>query len=899
MAASASSRPDSAAEQLSQATLKMYRDRPELDPRQGLAEFAQCRGTDDIMLALEKRINTLKDFRDDHWAKICKQLKPVVQVLLRVADTAGESAESIGIPGGKGVFAAVGLLLAATQAQSARYDTLEKLLEQLNTVLSCFNVLCEKTFSHPHPALDQIATTILAHLFYILALSTKFLRKPRGHYLYSLIGFSDDLKEALQKLDNFQEKMKVIVFTSTCTLVGAEELLPLAKPFDDNIADTRENLQNIYIISGGVGGSGGNSDQVGGTGGTGEGPRIYVNSQQSPELNNNIEHIRKDLQNIQSVQVDNKFKEWLLGDQFRTADPATDRNAALKKRQEGTGNWLLQNRDFKNWRCFKRKSVLWLHGGSGTGKTILSAYVVNELLCSIPDLAYFFFRVKAKEDLEGMLSSTLLQLASGQERHKILRDAYNSDGRKGPPSRSSLLTYFKRMLTVPHHLVLIIDALDEHPKPRDELLRFLTELIQSHNHIHLFIASRDEPDICACLQNIGAVEVDLNMELNQKDDLCKYITGVLQLDEPFREWEHSHPDIINLIKHRLLKESMFRLVALQLDQLRDSAPIDVKATLETLPHSLVEMYEYILQSLESKHPKTAQRVMHVFELISCTSRSLSADEAAEVFAVQFNSDNSVQVLEEYRLQNPTRELVEKCTSAFIRIEKSTIQFAHASVLEYLRNPGVSRATPRLDPASAKITLSKLCLCTIHSVIQPSTPQRQTGPFDNYAREFWLQATAHALSHKSHSPEIKGLLDSILLGGIDSIPTRRLWHKETTLTPLQCASYLGLYDYILQVLIMHSTSINQANEDGVTALHLALEQGHLDIVQLLIKHGASVDQANKNGLTALHLALWAGHLDVVWLLIEHSTAVNKANKDGLTALHLASRRGHCDIVQLLI
>jgi hypothetical protein len=90
------------------------------------------------------------------------------------------------------------------------------------------------------------------------------------------------------------------------------------------------------------------------------------------------------------------------------------------------------------------------------------------------------------------------------------------------------------MLTVPRDLVLIIDALDEHPKPHDELLRFLTELIQSHhNHIHLFIASRDEPDVRICLQDISVFEVDLNRELNQKYDLCKYITGVLQLDEPF------------------------------------------------------------------------------------------------------------------------------------------------------------------------------------------------------------------------------------------------------------------------------------------------------------------------------------------------------------------------------
>ncbi|KAJ7849665.1 hypothetical protein B0H14DRAFT_2765243 [Mycena olivaceomarginata] len=288
----ASSRLNSTAEQLSQATLKMYDDRPELDPRQDLTEFAQCRNTDDIMVALKKRINTLKDFRDNRRAKTCKKLESIVQVLQWATDTAGKSAESIGIPGGKAVFAAVDLLLAATEAQSARYNILEKLLERLDTVLS-------KNILPPCPALDEIATTILAHLFYVLALSTKFLRKPRGrHYLRGLIGFPDDLKEALQKLDNFREEVKMIMNTNTYTLVGAKELLPLAKPckplqnlpqlkkrnpVGDNIADAEKNVQNIYIISGGVGGSGGNSDQAGGTRGTGEGPRIYMNSQQSPE----------------------------------------------------------------------------------------------------------------------------------------------------------------------------------------------------------------------------------------------------------------------------------------------------------------------------------------------------------------------------------------------------------------------------------------------------------------------------------------------------------------------------------------------------------------------------------------------------------------------------------------
>ncbi|KAJ7348132.1 hypothetical protein DFH08DRAFT_808886 [Mycena albidolilacea] len=144
---SASARPNSAAEQLSQATLKMYGDWPEPDPRQDLADFVQCRSTD-IVPTPKKRINALKDFRGNCWVKVCKKLKPIVQVLLWVTNTAGESIESIGIPSGN------------------------------------------------------------------------------RHYLHGLILFSDDLKEALQKLDNFQKEMKTIMNMNTYTLVHVRELFP-------------------------------------------------------------------------------------------------------------------------------------------------------------------------------------------------------------------------------------------------------------------------------------------------------------------------------------------------------------------------------------------------------------------------------------------------------------------------------------------------------------------------------------------------------------------------------------------------------------------------------------------------------------------------------------------------
>jgi hypothetical protein len=85
-AVSASSNPN-AAEELFRAAWKIYNDMQELDPKKDsefLKEFAQCASAEDIMLAVEKRMTGLKDFRDDRWAKLRAKLEPVVVVALQV-----------------------------------------------------------------------------------------------------------------------------------------------------------------------------------------------------------------------------------------------------------------------------------------------------------------------------------------------------------------------------------------------------------------------------------------------------------------------------------------------------------------------------------------------------------------------------------------------------------------------------------------------------------------------------------------------------------------------------------------------------------------------------------------------------------------------------------------------
>lgn len=84
----------------------------------------------------------------------------------------------------------------------------------------------------------------------------------------------------------------------------------------------------------------------------------------------------------------------------------------------------------------------------------------------------------------------------------------------------------------------------------------------------------------------------------------------------------------------------------------------------------------------------------------------------------------------------------------------------------------------------------------------------------------------------------------------------------------------------------------------TALHLAAEGGHLDVLKILIDGGASIEaEDHDSGWRALHLAAAKGHEAVVHCLLQHG-ASHAATKDVTTALELAVGGGHDAIVREL-
>lgn len=109
--------------------------------------------------------------------------------------------------------------------------------------------------------------------------------------------------------------------------------------------------------------------------------------------------------------------------------------------------------------------------------------------------------------------------------------------------------------------------------------------------------------------------------------------------------------------------------------------------------------------------------------------------------------------------------------------------------------------------------------------------------------------------------------------------------------------------IITVLLNNYLSHPESESRMAIALHLAARGGHLKTLELLLGHPRglrsqiNVQEANK--LTPLHIAVHQGHSNVIYLLLKSGADMDIQDKRGRTPLHIAADNGYLQCVQMLL
>ncbi|KAH9015487.1 hypothetical protein EDB85DRAFT_2156658 [Lactarius pseudohatsudake] len=118
------------------------------------------------------------------------------------------------------------------------------------------------------------------------------------------------------------------------------------------------------------------------------------------------------------------------------------------------------------------------------------------------------------------------------------------------------------------------------------------------------------------------------------------------------------------------------------------------------------------------------------------------------------------------------------------------------------------------------------------------------------------------------------------------------------TPLHASLFYGHIE-IAQLLRERGADVNALDALMITPLLLMVIYGRPAAAKWLLDCGADVNTKDKpRGLTPLHWAARNGHLQVARMLLEHNAEVNVRTVYGITSLMLASRNGN-DVLRFLL
>jgi len=136
----------------------------------------------------------------------------------------------------------------------------------------------------------------------------------------------------------------------------------------------------------------------------------------------------------------------------------------------------------------------------------------------------------------------------------------------------------------------------------------------------------------------------------------------------------------------------------------------------------------------------------------------------------------------------------------------------------------------------------------------------------------------------------------LIGKTDDINDKDNFYRTT---PLFIALRRRNFKIALILLENDKINIDEKDNNGNTALVLAVKCGNLELVKSLIKYGANINVKSNNGKPLLSIATNNNNIEIVKFLVKSGVDLNILDNNGDTALGIAIRSQSVEISKVLI
>ncbi|KAJ5990302.1 hypothetical protein N7522_010509 [Penicillium canescens] len=347
--------------------------------------------------------------------------------------------------------------------------------------------------------------------------------------------------------------------------------------------------------------------------------------------------------------------------------------------------WILEDPQYKGWENGDDVGLLWIKGGAGKGKTMLSIGLIEQLARAQDESTVVIYSFCQNADyelntLEAILKGLILQLANQQtELKESLRrrwDTIQESFSEDVTSWQSLWNVLFEMLARCKYsrVYMVVDALDECQD--DDVVDFLKSIVRKGldhpGKVKWMLTSRPwDGAERVLLAGQDQVQINLDGEHNSQSvsgAVEAYITSkVEELSRQHKYGATLKSEIETELTER--SEGTFLWVSLVCKALESVCRDDALSTVQSLPPGLHPFYDRVLNQLNEGELAEVQKCMRLLKAMMTVYRPLKVEEVASVIGLTHEEDT-------------IRALVDCCAS-FIRLREDNIEFVHQSARDYL------------------------------------------------------------------------------------------------------------------------------------------------------------------------------------------------------------------------